>query len=303
MATATAMKESLTPEEEAHIDVVAHQWISLLHRGDGLEPESPEIQSGLELIYSSYEMKVPDVEVIDSPPAALRRAKELGADSPNYDWCGISDSGWLSFYDYFDQIKVLRDDEPETKQFRVYRDFVKGGVYDCIFFDERALLIRMPNLVKLDQDGNLHANDGPAISWRDGYQEYSWHGVFVPERLIMDPGSYTMDQVLELPTEERRALGEHLGWDKFAELVGAKPVNAWQDPNTGLSYELLTYADERKLLKKQSPKLQNGEQPFYIEPVNRELRTAQAARKWQAVRNLSVEDCERDPVLVYGVEA
>ena len=61
-------------------------------------------------------------------------------------------------------------------------------------------------------------------------------------------------------------------------------------------------SDGSKLLRKQSPPLKLGDQPVYYEPVHEDLRTAQAARKWQAT-DMTPAQCEADPALSYGVEA
>lgn len=296
--------EDLTPDQDTVIEVVAAEYLVILQRGD--EVDMDKVRPMLELIYSYYDKKVPKVEIIDSPEAALMRARELGIKNPYFDWCGVGDAGWLAHYEVFARIGILNDEE--AADLRKMQAFLHGGIYDTILLDERALLVRFPNQIHTDERGNLHSPTGPAIAWRDGQAEYAWHGVFVTKELIEAPGSFTKDQVLKLATEQRRAFCEHFGWAKALELLECKLIDTWKDPGTGLAYELYAGPDEA-IIRKESPPLQDGSQPWYAEPVHRELATAQAARKWQAMMRRGQDPaavaraCNKNPALTYGVEA
>jgi hypothetical protein len=56
----------------------------------------------------------------------------------------------------------------------------------------------------------------------------------------------------------------------------------------------------------QSPPLKDGTQPSYIEPVHPDLRTAQAARKWQCVDAAGnwpdADECNDEPEIVFARE-
>ena len=156
--------------------------------------------------------------------------------------------------------------------------------------------------MRTDAAGDLHCSDGPAVTWRDGHPEYSWHGVWVDERVIMEPRSFSREEYLAISdTEQRRALGEAAGWDHIVELLGATRVDTWADQRTGLEYALFASGGD-KWLRKQSPVLLTGAAPVYFEPVHEELMTARAARKWQAT-TLTPAACEADPELSYGCES
>jgi hypothetical protein len=298
--TTTKVLENLTDEQEALLDKTADAYIADLTVSR--EPDMGAINRWLDIVYGLYDMKRPArVEIAASPEAALKLASELTGEKQAYmDWCGVGDGGWVSFYDLFHQIGILTDEE--ATEIIALREFGKVA-WDSVLLDECAIVIRRPLVLRLDDDGDLHSATGPCIEWADGEKDFSYHGTWVPERIVMAPKSFTKDEILAVTnTEERRALGEIAGWQWIADRLGATVVDKWYDRSRRLRYELLSYGDGQKLLRKQSPELKNGKQPTYVEPVHENLKTAKAARKWQAT-TLTPEQCERDPELRYGVEA
>lgn len=296
------MLDELTPEQDATLDIVANEYLSVLSRGDEVDLDA--VRPALEMIYGFYEKKLPEIEICDSPEAALIRAKELGVASPYCDWCGASDAGWLAHYEVFARLVI----DEGLEDLRKMQRLLFGGVYDTVLLDERALIVRFPKEVHVNARGDLHCATGPAISWRDGTAEYSWNGVFVSQSLIETPETITKAEALAMPTEERRAFCERFGWANALALFDCKLIDSWSDPATGLSYELYAGPDDA-MLKKQSPRLQDDSQPWYVEPVHRDLQTAQAARKWQPMMRPGSDPadvaraCNCDPALSYGIEA
>lgn len=293
--------EDLTPEQDQLTEIVFREYDGVL---DSLprKPNMDAIRNWLAVVYSLYDVPLPDrVEVVDSPFAAFKLEAQLTGKSDNYlDWCGVSEAWWVAELDYYGRIGVA--DEEEISQTIAFREFQRSA-WDTVLLDECAIVIALPKSVKRDEAGNLHCQTGPCIEWGDGEKDFSWHGVWVPERVITSPRSYTREEYTAVTqTEVRRAIGEAAGWDHVVSILGAKSTNQWTDPTTGLAYELFaTEGSREKWIRKQSPVLQTEAQPFYFDPVHEDLKTAQAARKWQAVE-LTPEQCERDPVLTYGVE-
>jgi hypothetical protein len=217
----------------------------------------------------------------------------------NLDTVGVPDSAWVARYDAYNRLGVLSD--AETTDLPALRGFLRCA-WDHILLDECAIVVRRPASILLDENGDLHSVDKPAIAWEDGHCEYAHHGVWITEKIALRPRAYTLQEYTDLTdTEVRRALCERAGWEWVAELLGATTSSSWTDPSTGLLYELLTCIYGTKMLRKQSPTLQNGSQPIYVEPVHEDLLTARAARKWQATW-LTVAECESDPELEYGIE-
>jgi hypothetical protein len=264
-------------------------------------PNKKAIAAWLKIVYALYDKPVPArVEIVPSPQAALALGTELtGTKQTALDWCGISDAGWVSFADVYNRLGVESDEEFADS--RALREFQRG-CWDTLLLDECAIIVAFPTSIKRDADGNLHNPKGPCIKWGDGNQDFAWHGVWVPERIVMDPKSYTKAEYLAIKeTEVRRALCESAGHTHIVKLLGATETNTWKDPNTSLKYALYKAPSGETWLRKQSPRLQNEKQPYYFEPVHEDLLTAQAARKWQAC-NQTPAQCEADPVLVYDAE-
>jgi hypothetical protein len=75
----------------------------------------------------------------------------------------------------------------------------------------------------------LHAPDGPAIRFRDGWSLYFWHGVHVPADLIEE--GWDHKRILSEPNAEiRRCAIERVGWDRFAEDAQLTTVDVQDDP-------------------------------------------------------------------------
>ena len=144
-----------------------------------------------------------------------------------------------------------------------------------------------PTKIARDSRGRLHCEDAMAIDWTDGWGLFMWHGTLVPAKLIMDPASVTREEVLaEKNSEVSRAYAERLGWERYFKLVDVERVDQWTDKRTGLFYELYDFKNrlgenQPRLLKMESPVLNDDTKPHYIEPVDPKLKTAQAARRWQ----------------------
>lgn len=294
------MIETLTKSQEKLMDTVADDAIAMFFKYRN--PNKAVVARWLSVAYGLFDRKPPNrVEIVDSPFAACALASKLtGEKITTTDYCGAADLGWVSRYDYYHRIGVISDEE--FAQTKALRDFT-GVAWDTILLDECAIVVKKPTTMIVDDVGLLHCANGPCIEWADGNRDFAWHGTWVPERIIMSPRSYTAQEYLAITnTEERRALGESAGWDFIVGLIGAQAVNTWTDPKTGLAYALLRCVNGEQLLRKQSPKLANGDQPTYVEPVHEDLRTAQAARKWQAT-TLTPRECESDPVLDYDIEA
>ena len=297
----TKMLDALLPKQEVLVDEVAEEYIRNITQAS--LPNGVAIECWLDCVYALYDRKRPNrIEIVESPQAGLALASELTGTTESWlDNCGVGDSGWVAFYDYFHRIGVLSDEE--SADVIAFRDFIRV-VWDTILLDECAIIIQRPVSLRVDDAGNLHAPDGPCIEWADGEKDFAWHGTWVPEKIVLNPRSYTREEYLAITnTEERRALSESGGWTWVSDLLGTTSLDIWVDPVTQLRYELLGISGGvDKLLVKQSPPLKDRSQPRYIEPVHVDLKTAQAARKWQAT-TLTPAECERDPELVYGVEA
>jgi hypothetical protein len=81
---------------------------------------------------------------------------------------------------------------------------------DFVMVSERPLEIH------LDVRGRLHSENGPSISWPDGWSLYHVHGVAMPADAILDRRSITVSRIEAEPNAEvRRVLIELYGRDRY----------------------------------------------------------------------------------------
>src|SRR5262249_40177053 len=82
-------------------------------------------------------------------------------------------------------------------------------------------VVRRPRLLSRDEQGHLHSATGKCLEYRDGWGFYAWHGVRVPERIILAPERLSREDFLnEGNVEVRRVIQERMGKRFVSELEG-----------------------------------------------------------------------------------
>lgn len=302
------MLNDLNAEQEALIDPLANEWIQEAHCGQTLMNQR-SAAAAIDKIYALAELKAPEIVFLAGPMDAKEFCKEeLKQDLGTFDYFGVGfDSGWVSFCDYFQRIGIL---EREDEEFNAIKEFMRSGVWATVMFENLVLCIARPNTVKTDEQGNLHCDSGPAIAFDDGYEEFAWHGAWVTEQIIMKPDTLKKADILaEKNSEVSRAIAERLGWDEYMKRVETVLVHKWFDETTSSHYELHDFKERKgslqpRLLKMESPELNDGTRPYYIEPVPPQAKTCQAARRWQCdPARPEIQECNTNPELAFEVEA
>jgi len=89
-----------------------------------------------------------------------------------------------------------------------------------------AIVSERPARIRRDDRARLHAASGPAIEYRDGTRTWAWHGVRVPQSVIDDPETITIEAIDgERNAEVRRVLIERYGEQRFIRDAGALLVS------------------------------------------------------------------------------
>ena len=89
-------------------------------------------------------------------------------------------------------------------------------------------------MLKLDDRGLPHCEDGPSHRWRDGWALYHWHGARVPQAWIEDKASLTAAFALRVRNIElRRAALEIVGWHNVLRELNGWVVAEDPDPERG----------------------------------------------------------------------
>lgn len=130
-----------------------------------------------------------------------------------------------------------------------------------------------PEIIKTDNDGRLHCENGPAVKWRDGMEQYYWGGVSVPDLWIKDKSSITPEIALTWENiEQRRCAQEILGLENilFHPDVDAKLI----DENQNLQIGSLYHANMKDVGKEAFLKCQCGTGRIFVMRVDDKFKTA-----------------------------
>ena len=93
------------------------------------------------------------------------------------------------------------------------------------FYQKGCWLVRKPIRLTRDENGRLHNGKEKAIEWKDGYGFYFYHGVQVPEKVILKPKELNKDDwSKEENTEVRRIIQERMG-SSFPKKIGCKLID------------------------------------------------------------------------------
>jgi hypothetical protein len=158
---------------------------------------------------------------------------------------GSQDAGWLSFYNYFLEQTNLK----VCEKLSGLTEFAKEAGW-FFPFENAVIITPRSSLIKLDDRGRLHCENGPAIQYPDGWSIYAWHGIRIPEEWIKDKSVITPKLALTYPDmEKRRAACEILGWAKVLKKLKAKTIDKDPNPMIGelLEVELPDVGKERFL--------------------------------------------------------
>jgi len=133
-----------------------------------------------------------------------------------------------------------------------------------------------PSVLKRDDAGRLHCENGPSIAYRDGWALHHWHGVAIPPEWV-EGKRPTPQGALQWPNvEQRRAACEILGWATILEQLKAKVIDEDGDPEIGSLLEVsLPDAGKERFLK-----VLCGTGRVFALPVPREMKTAIEAQAW-----------------------
>ncbi len=92
--------------------------------------------------------------------------------------------------------------------------------------NRRTAFLTSPPKRKMDAIGRLHSETGHAIRYPDGTGLYFWHGVLVPEYIVLEPKKITLPRIhSELNSEVRRVMMERYGIERFLKNSHADPIH------------------------------------------------------------------------------
>lgn len=221
------MLEELTKEQEELMYVVRDEWLKRLSPESKLDKENAT--KGLQWLYEFSGLKAPEILFVESPLAAQLAVKkisgeDIGGNWEPFSWFGnVGDYGWASFYDFFTRIGVINNEH-----FNQFVNLLKSNIYDTIQLDTLCVVVPMPSALCRDEEQRLHSTAGPAIAWKDGYEQFYLWGVFFKKSLWEKVVNKTlsMKELLGLEnTEQRMAALKIYGAESCLEAADAKLLN------------------------------------------------------------------------------
>lgn len=267
--------ESLTPEQTAKMSEYKDKWCEI-----GLSTERVDFEKARAALIKSYEsggVNTNKLEVLFAagPTEAVKIAAKYGItadEALGSILYGSHSAGWLSFYDFcINELSVTGCDKIAGL---IELAKTSGWV---VAFDELAIISDRPTKNSFDEQGRVHCEDGPAISYRDGTEVYVWHGTTIPENWIKDKSSLTAKIAISWENiEQRRCACEILGWDRVLEELSCRVIDEDEDPMIGTLLEV----DLPELGKERFIKVLCGTGRTFAIPVPPEMNTALEANAW-----------------------
>ncbi|MGH9553255.1 MAG: DUF6745 domain-containing protein, partial [Terriglobales bacterium] len=150
-----------------------------------------------------------------------RAAEYIGGAVASMSW-RVPDDPWLRVYAF--PFKYMPESEPVEASIRIIETWRSLLRYDIMFvlYGPACFICPAPVRVELDGSNRLHSDSRPAVAFEDGFKLYSWHGVSVPEYVIMHPELLNAQHIDdERNIEVRRAMLERYGEAKYLEDSGA----------------------------------------------------------------------------------
>jgi hypothetical protein len=136
---------------------------------------------------------------------------------------GQHDANWLGFYDYFREVCGLHTQTALLEGLTLLAHH--AGWF--LPHEKICWIAERPNVLHRDEQGRLHCENGPALSYPDKFSIWAWHGTRVSQQLIDNPDSITVEQIKnEDNAEVRRCMVERMGWQKFVELSEMKVLHS-----------------------------------------------------------------------------
>lgn len=213
--------DSLTPEQEGLLEVYYERWLAI---GMSTEPTDFEAaKKALILVYTAAGQEPPkEILHFTNPMAAAEWEKEKGLSSSGVGSViyGNHDASWLGFYEYMHEVVGI-----DCSELKGLWALARAGGW-CWVYDDVAVITDRPQTLHVDEQGNMHCEDGPAISYGDGeFSLYFWHGVAVEEYIIERPDEITVEKInSERNAEIMRVMIERFGAGEYLQAIDAKKV-------------------------------------------------------------------------------
>lgn len=222
--------DKLTPAQTARFAEWSQKWIDI-----GLSTEPADFEAATEAALKAYKLCN-----LNKPMVVLRMGSPYGAtlggvlawsmlhdlpklrsqvdsqvgDATNNYRGGAYWASWCAYVSFFRDICGWKD--PILERFEIDETLTKSCGW--VWWHENVLAISdRPTLIKRDDQGRLHCENGPSIAYRDGWALHHWHGVSIPAEWVSGKKPSAKEVLTWTNVEQRRAACEIVGWANVLE--------------------------------------------------------------------------------------
>ena len=189
---------------------------------------------------------------------------------------GQHEAPWLSHHTYFREVCGLHK---ETEPMEGLSALARSAGW-CVPYRNLAFVSERHTTLRRDERGRLHAEDGPAVAYPDGWSIWAWHGVRVPQVVIEQPDTLSVkDTLREENTEVRRVMLTRIGPERLQAELPASVLDEDAD-GRGMPRRLfwLGDIDDRLFVGYTCP---STGREYPAQPVPPQVRTCAEALAWR----------------------
>lgn len=226
------------------LDRIYQKWVR-----KGLEREpmtAEEYETAVAYLYRMLKLPAPKngYKVFKNRDEAWKAVVEVEAKSPaEYDYLierpiwplsvGMNDAGIHAAIEACEALGKNVTADPDVRDYICLHKIGYVWPLDdvCIFCE--------PPIIKVNDQGDLHCEDGPAVNFNDEIKFWFINGIECDEQIVMDPQSQTLQQILDDTNADRQAIRiERRGWLWFLQQIGATVLDEGPNEVEG-TYEVL----------------------------------------------------------------
>ena len=190
---------------------------------------------------------------------------------------GQYDAYCIAYYRFAQEVLQVVCGQTESQKLRWWSDITESCGW-WMPYEDVCICCERPTVQTVDDRGLIHGADGPAIAFSDGWQVWAWHGITVDRKIIEAPETLTASDALdENNAERRRVMIERMGYERFLATANAQLIS---EDRYGKILEVRDLPVRFVELTNRTPE-RDGSFKRYIEPIPREIQTAEQAAAWQ----------------------
>lgn len=222
-------EQNLTKEEEVQITAIMDKW----YKGKFLCTDPVDREEANKWLTKLHHQLSPTTELKEiiwasGPREALRlreeKARELGVPAPPKNQGFIFFQNLTPAMGFFEMMETVFGYKKEVEDKKILSECCKNIGWGW-FHENYIFATERMDTVKVDKEMEAHCEDGPAISWPDGTKFFFFHGIAVPEQVIMAPETLTVKQINEESNAEvRRIMVTRKGIHNYLDEANAKEV-------------------------------------------------------------------------------